>query len=160
TTSDIAFAGGFEGNVGSGFGIFVADPRGAISKVIDDRTEVPNHPGVAFSGFPFNGVYLADDRTIIFQGRYNLDGLDFHGFYRKSGRGLAVIFDQVDGLVVNGEHISLIDEDEERVLSMYLAPRFADVVDGAPRVAFLQEPARRESRYGIFAAVLPPATAI
>ena len=83
----IAFGGGFvqgrsQRDIGSGFGIFVASPSGLIIKVVDTRTNVPNHPGTFFNGF--RSIHLADDGTIIFQGLYNLNGINFQGLYKKS----------------------------------------------------------------------------
>jgi hypothetical protein len=152
----IAFFGGFNDNLG--VGIFIANPGGVITKtkVVDNNTKVPNHPGTFFSGF--GSIHLADDGTIIFQGGYRLNGLDFQGLYKKSSVGLEVIFDQFDGLVVKGKHISLVSVGRGGGgLPMFLAARFADVVDDTLRVAFLQELPPEEvgsaTRTGIFVAV-------
>src|SRR5262249_52063673 len=151
---NIAFFGGFNDNNLS-TGIFIASPKGDITKVIDNSSDVPNHPGTFFSGF--GNIHLADDGTMIFQGSYKLNGLRFDGLYEKSSVGLKVIFDQFDGLVVNGKHISLVNEREQEVLRMFLDARFAhvDVVHGTRRVAFLQELSTdvRFPRSGIFVAV-------
>lgn len=155
-TNKVAFFGDF----GSGFGIFVANPGNLIRKVVDTSTEVPNHPGTLFNGF--GSINIADDAhsTIIFQGRYRLNGRDFQGLYKKSSAGIGVIFDQFDGLVVNSQPISLVYNSpfgNGGVLNLSLAPRFANVGDSVASVAFLQElpPAEGDPhrRSGIFVAV-------
>lgn len=150
----------FFGDFGTGFGLFVATPpSNRITKVVDTSTEVPNHPGTFFNGF--GSINIADDAnsTIIFQGRYSLNGLGFQGLYKKSSAGIGVIFDQFDGLVVNGQRISLVDNSPfgfGGVLNLSLAPRFANVGNGVTSVAFLQElpPAEGDfqRRSGIFVA--------
>jgi hypothetical protein len=141
----------FSGDFGTGSGIFIATPRGRITKVIDSSAEVPNHPGTFFDRF--GNIHLADDMTIIFTGRYRLNGFEFQGIYKKSSAGLEVIFDQFDGLVVDGQHVSLINTQfGGRALDMFLAPRFANVGDDITRVAFLQRLPLQRS--GIFIASL------
>ena len=152
-TNNVAFAGDFERGDVSGFGIFVADAGGRITKVVDNLTQVPNHPRVVFSGF--RNIHLANDGTVIFSGSYNLNGLAFQGLYKTSRAGrIEVIFDQFDGLVVNGKHVSLVHEAEGRVLEMFVAARFADVVGNISRVAFLQQlpPEEDVPRSGLFVA--------
>jgi hypothetical protein len=77
-TNKVAFFGGF----GLGSGIFIAGPKGAITKVVNNTTEVPNHPGAAF--FTFGSIHLTDDDTaIFFQGNYVLNGTIFSALYQK-----------------------------------------------------------------------------
>jgi hypothetical protein len=120
--------------------MLVATRGNRITKVVDTNTEVPNHPGLLFTGF--GSIQIADDRTITFENRYNLNGIDFQGLYKKSSVGLEVLFDQFDGLVVNREHISLVDGG--RLGAMFLAPRFANVVGNTAWVAFFKSFLRKE----------------
>jgi hypothetical protein len=128
----IAFLAGFDSSIG----IFVASASGVLTRAIDNTVEVPNHPGVTFD--TFRDVHFADDGTIVLRARYRLDDLGFEGIYRTSSAGVEVIFDQFDGVVVDGAQVSLVSEQFgfRRVLNLTLAPRFANDFH---EVAFLQE---------------------
>jgi hypothetical protein len=121
----------------SGAGLFVTDANGVVRRVIDTGAEVPDHNGVTFSSF--GDAWISDSGDVTFRGRYTVDGVTFDGIYRTSDTGLDVVFDQFDGIVVDGELVSLIVDDGfggHRVLDLSLAPRF---VNSSSDVGFLQE---------------------
>lgn len=141
-----AFFGGF----GSHTAVFENN-----NPVVGTNTEVPNHPGTFFEGFV--NVVLADDRTIVFVGGYILNGLSYRGIYKKSDSGLSIIFDQFDGIVVNGQRVSLIGGDSffgGSILPLFIASRFTTTTNGVTRVAFQQALPRELAQSGIFIAEL------
>jgi hypothetical protein len=148
----------FQADAGSGSAIFIRRAGGSLDKVIDGTVAVPNHPGTTFGSFAFRDVHLAADGTVVFRAAYVLDGLRYQGIYRTGAASLGVVFDQFDGIVVNGQWLSLVvTEFGPHVLDMFLAPRFAnDSFD----VAFLQQlPADTPFGFkaGIFIAKAPAA---
>lgn len=148
----------FQADARSGSAIFIRRAGGSLDKVIDGTVAVPNHPGTTFGSFAFRDVHLADDGTVVFRAAYVLDGLTYQGIYRTRGASLGVVFDQLDGIVVNGQWLSLVVTEfgVPHVLDMSLAPRFAnDSFD----VAFLQQlPADIPfGKGGIFIAKAPAA---
>ena len=151
TEGNIAFLGYLESPDN---GIFVVDKEGKITKIIDNSAAVPNHPEVTFSYY--GDIHLADNGTIVFTGRYVLDGLYYQGIYMISDAVLEVIFDQFDGIKVNSENVSLVVEADEgsgqKVLGLNLASRF---VNDRLDVAFKQSLPADEGAYyksGIFVA--------
>ena len=126
----------FQGDAGSGSTIFIRNAGGTLAKVVDGAVEVPNHPGTTF--WAFRDVSLADDGTVVFLAAYRLDEVDYQGIYRTAAAGLKVVFDQFDGIVVNGQPVSLVRNDFgfPFVLPLFLAPRF---VNDSFDVAFLQQ---------------------
>jgi hypothetical protein len=86
-SGDIAFMGGFD----SAMGVFVAGDAPEITKMADTADEVPNHPDGTFDAF-FD-VHIGADGSVVFRGRYLLDGVQYQGIYRASGGSLEVIFD-------------------------------------------------------------------
>jgi hypothetical protein len=149
----------FQADAGSGSAIFIRRAGGSLDKVIDGTVAVPNHPGTTFGSFAFRAVHLADDGTVVFRAAYVLDGLTYQGIYRTGAASLGIVFDQFDGIVVNGQWLSLVVTEFgfTHVLDMFLAPRFAnDSFD----VAFLQQlPADTTFPFkgGIFIAKAPAA---
>ena len=150
TGGSIAFAGSDSYSSSGVIGIFTVSKEGVVTKIIDNSVAVPNHPGVTY--YNFIHIHLADNGTILFTARYILDGLDYRGIYKISDAGLEVIFDQFDGIDVNGEHVSLVIESESKVLDLRLSSRF---VNDRLDVVFLQYLPPEEGDYyksGIFVA--------
>jgi len=154
--------------VGGG-GIFVADSNGVVSKAYDNPTEVPNHPGATFSrGGP---IQLMDDGAVVFQAGYDLNNSPFTGIYRNSSDGLEVVYDQYDGLVVNGQRRFFVTPPcndppfcnpfENPTFAVGVGTRFARTLNTAAHtieVAFVQDLSLRTSpdgfSQGIFVASL------
>jgi hypothetical protein len=88
--------------------------------------------------FSFREVHLADDGTVVFRAAYQLDGVDYQGIYKTAAAGLEVVFDQFNGIVVDGQPVSLVRNDFgfPFVLPLSLAPRF---VNDSLEVAFVQQ---------------------
>jgi len=104
SAGNIAFSAAIvavDGTTPVGGGIFVGDTHDVVTKAYDNPTDVPNHPGVTFSrGGP---IQLMDDGAVVFQAGYDLNNTPFTGIYKNSSDGLEVVYDQFDGLTVNGE---------------------------------------------------------
>lgn len=127
--------------------ILLAD-RKILIKVIDSTAEVPNHSGVTFEGF--SHAYLADNGLVVFEASYRLGDQRVQGIYAKTPRGsrIETIFDQADGLIVNGNNVSLIGKE------MGVGYRFAAVDGDMLRVAFRQRLDEPNAAYGIFVATV------
>ncbi|MBK8211463.1 MAG: hypothetical protein IPK78_17460 [Rhodospirillales bacterium] len=150
---DVAFVGFLPTRAG----LFLRRANGMKATLVSTRTAVPNHPGVVFSrvGSP----YLASDRTLVFAGSYRVPDpvdprftIEFQGIYRRTGTVLEVIYDQFDGIVVDGVRVALVERiGPATVLRMAIDQRYATDQGNVSSVAFLQQlPGRRS---GVFRAV-------